>query len=358
VEATLAQLASLVGAVLRGDPATRICAVAGVQAARAGDIALLADSSYLRFLAATRASALLVGPDFDPAATSLPLLVSQRPSHAMEAIAAHLCPPEARPEPGVHPTAIVAADAQLGPGTSIQAYAIVEAGALLGAGTVLRPFALVGRAARLGANCFLHPHAVVLDRCILGDRVILHSGAVIGADGYGYEFKDGVHHKLLQRGIVEIGDDVEIGANTTIDRARYGRTVVGAGTKIDNLVMVSHNDVIGEHCLLVAQCGFAGTTVLGHHVTVAAQAGVKDHIVVGDGATIGAKAGVMRDVAPGQTVLGTPAQDIGRERQSLVLHQRLPELYERIRALTQKLGELQKEVARLEKAAEDHPEAG
>ena len=356
MEATLAQLASLVGAVLRGDPATRIRAVAGVQGARAGDLALLGDSSYLRFLPATGASALLVGPDFDPAATTLPLLIAQAPGQAMEAIAAFLCPPEERPEPGVHPTAVVAADAQLGPGVVVQAYAVVEEGAVVGARTILRPFVVVGRNVRIGANCFLHPHAVVLERCTLGDRVILHSGVVIGADGYGYEFKDGVHHKLPQRGTVEIGDDVEIGANTTIDRARYGRTVVGAGTKIDNLVMVSHNDVIGDHCLLVAQCGLAGTTVLGHHVTVAAQAGVKDHIVVGDGATIGAKAGVMRDVASGQTVLGTPAQDIGRERQSLVLHQRLPDLYERIRALTQQLGELQKEVARLDKAAEDHRE--
>jgi UDP-3-O-[3-hydroxymyristoyl] glucosamine N-acyltransferase len=354
---TLAQLAELTRSALRGDPATEIQGVAGLHNARPGDLALAADPRYASLAARTAASALVVGEAFDPSATSLPLLIAARPADAFERIADHLFPTSPPPEPGIHPTAVVASDAQLGPGVAIQAHCVVESGAAIGAGTLLRPLVFVGRGARIGAHCVLHPQVAVLDRCVVGDRVILHSGVVIGADGYGYETRDGVHHKLPQRGIAEIGDDVEIGANSTVDRARYGRTVVGSGTKVDNLVMVAHNVVVGEHGLLVAQCGLAGSAVLGHHVTVAAQAGVVGHIEVGDGAVVGAQAGVLRNVPPGQVVLGSPAQEIEKERHCLVLHQKLPDLLRRIRQLDRSLEALSEKVARLEAAATHHPEA-
>ncbi len=351
--ATLARLAELTHSTLRGDPA-----VAGLHNARPGDIALAADPRHARLTARTAASALVVGPAFDPASTPLPLLVAAEPLRAFEAIADLLCPSAPGPQPGIHPTAAVAHDAQVHPTATIQAHCVVESGAAIGPGTLLRPLVFVGRDARIGANCVLHPHVAVLDRCVVGDRVTLHSGVVIGADGYGYETRDGVHHKLPQRGIVEIGDDVEIGANSTVDRARYGRTVVGAGTKIDNLVMVAHNVVVGECCLLVAQCGIAGSAVLGRGITVAAQAGINGHIELGDGVVVGARAGVMRDVAPGRVVLGSPAQDIEKERHCLVLHQKLPELHERIRQLTRAVEQLTEKVARLEHATEDDSQAG
>jgi len=353
---TLADLAALTQSALRGDPATAIRGVAGLRNARAGEIALAADPRYAGFIARTAASALVVGPDFDVASTPLPLLVAASPAQAFEQIADRLCPAPAPHEPGIHPTAVVAPDATLGDGVSIQAHCVVEPGAEIGSHTVLRPLVFVGRDAKIGAHCLLHPHVAVLDRCVVGHHAVLHSGVVIGADGYGYEMKDGVHHKIPQRGIAEIGDHVEIGANSTVDRARYGRTLIGSGTKIDNLVMVAHNVVVGEHSILVAQCGIAGSAVLGHHVTVAAQAGIVGHIEVGDGAVVGAKAGVLRNVPPGKVVLGAPAQDIEKERHCLVLHQKLPELAQRLRELARTVGELTRKVEQLEHAAEDDSE--
>jgi len=350
-------LAELTQSTLRGDPATAIRGVAGLHNAREGDIALAADPRYAPLVATTAASALVVGTAFDTATTQLPLLIAQDPMSAFETIADRLCPQAPPPKPGIHPTAVVAPDAEIAAGVTIQAHCVVEAGASIGRGTRLGPLVFVGRGARIGADCVLHPHVAVLDRCIVGDRVVLHAGVVIGADGYGYQLRDGAHHKLPQRGIAELGDDVEIGANSTVDRARYGRTVVGAGTKIDNLVMVAHNVVVGEHSLLVAQCGVAGSAVLGHHATVAAQAGVAGHIRIGHGATVGAKAGVMRDVPPGKVVLGSPAQEIEKERLCLVLHQKLPDLLQRIRKLSASVEQLSKKVARLEGSPEDHPEA-
>ena len=355
--ATLQQLAALTHATLRGDPATAIHSVAGIQHARPGEIALLAASRYARFLATTAASALVVGPDFDASATDLPLLIAGEPADTLDAIAAHLCPQCPAPEPGVHPTAVVADDADVGPGVAIGAHCVVGSGAAVGANTVLRPLVFVGPGARIGADCVLHPHSVVLDRCVLGDRVTLHSGVVIGGDGYGYEQRDGVHVKLPQRGIVEIGDDVEIGANTTVDRARYGRTYIGQGTKIDNLVQIAHNVAVGDHSLIVAQAGIAGSVTLGHHVVVAAQAGLAGHIQIGDGAILAGRAGVNKDIPPGHAVLGSPAQDIRKERRAMIAHQQLPELVERVRKLTRAVEALSEKVARLEADADHDPDS-
>ncbi|MFW6162671.1 MAG: UDP-3-O-(3-hydroxymyristoyl)glucosamine N-acyltransferase [Planctomycetota bacterium] len=356
MEATLGQLADLTGATVRGDPATPIRNAAGIQHARPGEIALLASRKYGRFLPDTGASALVVPRAFDPELTDLPLLVSDNPAAAFEAIVEHLCPPPPAPEPGVHPTAAVAEDAQLADGVSIGAHCVVEPGAVIGPRTVLRPLVFVGREARIGAECVLHPHVAVLHHCVLGDRVVLHSGVVVGADGYGYELTDGVHAKIPQRGIAEVGDDVEIGANATVDRARFGRTVIGEGTKIDNLVMVAHNVVIGPHSLLVSQAGIAGSTTLGHHVTLAAQAGLVGHIQVGDGAIIAAQSGVTNDVPPGTAVFGSPAQEIRRGRRAAAIHRNLPELVQRVRSLEQTLERLASKVERLEAHADHHPE--
>ncbi|MFP4055908.1 MAG: UDP-3-O-(3-hydroxymyristoyl)glucosamine N-acyltransferase [Candidatus Brocadiia bacterium] len=358
MHATLEQLAQLAGATLQGEPSTAIRGVAGVHNARPGEIALLAERRYARFVDTTQASALVVGPDFDAESTDLPLLVADDPGAAFQAIADRLCPPLRTHPPGIHPTAQVAEDAEVGPGASIQAYCVVESGARVGRDTVLRPFVFVGAGAEVGAECLLHPHAVVLDRCSLGDRVVLHGGVVVGGDGYGFETRDGAHHKVPQRGIVEVGDDVEIGANTTIDRARYGRTVIGSGTKIDNLVMVAHNCVVGEHCLLVAQSGIAGSTTLGHHVVAAAQAGIVGHVTIGEGTVIAAQTGVAKSTGPGETVFGSPAQDIRTERRCIAQYKKLPQLAARLRQLEQTVERLTQEVQRREGAAEDHPQEG
>ncbi|NQT85930.1 UDP-3-O-(3-hydroxymyristoyl)glucosamine N-acyltransferase, partial [bacterium] len=259
---------------------------------------------------------------------------------------------------GIHPAAVVADDAEVDPAASVGPLAVVESGAIVGAGTVLRAMTYVGRNARVGADCLLYPGAGVLDRCVLGDRVILHSGVVIGADGYGFDTRDGVHHKIPQRGIVTVGDDVEAGANTTIDRARFGRTVIGAGTKLDNLIQVAHNVVTGEHCLIVAQAGIAGSVTLGHHVVVAAQAALVGHIQVGDGAIIGGKAGVTGDLDPGAVVLGAPHQDVRQERRSMIAYKRLPETDKLVRQLERTVQQLSEKIASLEAQAENDTETG
>ncbi len=358
VEATLTQLADLTGATVHGNESLRICGVSGIQHAREGEIALLASRKFGRFLPTSAASALVVPAQFDPGLTAKPLLIADDPMAAFEAICEHFAPPSHRPEPGIHPTAVVADDAEIGPGVAIGPQCVVDSGAVVGANTVLRALVFVGRDACIGLDCVLHPHVAILDRCVLGDRVVLHGGVIVGADGYGYNFRDGIHAKIAQRGIVEIEDDVEIGANATIDRARFGRTVVGQGTKIDDLVMVSHNVVLGPHCLLVSQCGIAGSTTLGHHVTLAAQAGLVDHIQIGDGAIVTAQSGVTNDVAPGHIVFGSPAQEVHKERRCAVLHQRLPELYQQIRTLEKTVERLSQRIVDLEADAEDHPDAG
>jgi len=350
---TLAQLADLTGATLRGDGETAIAGVAGMRNAREGEIALLGGARYIKHLAATRASALVVGQDFDTAATELPLLIAETPDAAFEAIAARFGPAPAPAEPGIHPRAFVAPDATVDPTASVGAGCVVEAGAVIGPRTALLPLAFVGRDARVGADCVLHPQVAVLERCVLGDRVVLHSGTVVGADGFGYDTVDGVHQKVPQRGIVEIGDDVETGANVTIDRARFGRTVIGRGTKIDNLAQIAHNVSTGEHCLIVAQVGVAGSVSLGHHVVLAAQAGLVGHIHIGDGAIVGAKAGVPGDLEPGSIVLGAPAQDIRNERRCMVLYQRLPDMARQAKQLAKTIESLEERVRHLEGASED-----
>jgi UDP-3-O-[3-hydroxymyristoyl] glucosamine N-acyltransferase len=196
----------------------------------------------------------------------------------------------------------------------------------------------IGTGARIGAACLLHPHAVVGHGCLLGDRVILHSGAVVGSDGFGYDTQDGRHTKIAQSGIVVVEDDVEIGANTTIDRARFGRTVIGEGTKIDNLVMIAHNVVIGKHCIVCAQVGIAGSARIGNHVILAGQAGLVGHIRIGDGAIVGAQTGVSNDIEPGARVVGSPPRPIGDWKRSIIRVDKLAELYDRVKKLEQRAG--------------------
>ena len=207
------------------------------------------------------------------------------------------------------------------------------AGAHVGDGTEIGPNVVIGPSAVIGKDCQIMANATVRERCILGDRVILQPGAVIGSDGYGYEFSGGCHVKIDQVGIVEIHDDVEIGANSTIDRARFGKTVIGEGTKIDNLVMIGHNNQIGQHNMICGQVGLAGSCKTGDYVVLAGQVGVKDHTEIGDKVIIGAQAGVHRNVPSGQQLLGSPAMPIREQRRIFQMIARLPEMHQQVREL-------------------------
>ncbi len=215
---------------------------------------------------------------------------------------------------------------------------MIESGASVGPGSHLQARVFLGRNAQVGEACWLMPGTVVAAECVLRNRVRLSPGVVIGADGFGYEFVGGRHEKVPQVGSVLLGDDVEIGANSTVDRARFGQTVVGEGTKIDNLVQVAHNVVIGRHCLICAQVGIAGSTTLQDYVVLGGQVGLTGHITVGHGVKVGAQSGLGNDVPAGATFFGTPAQPISAEKRILALRNRLPELFQRVAALEKQAG--------------------
>ena len=324
----------------RGATGEIIRSLASLGAAQPGDLSFLGNAKYRAEVPATRASVVLLPPDYlgEPAADQLFLIVDH-PSVALARICARieqsLWP---RPAPGVHPSASVAPDAQIAPGATVGPLCVVEAGAVIGERSRLHAQVFVGRNARIGEDCWLMPGVVVATECVLGHRVRLQPGVIVGSDGFGYEFVQGRHEKVPQVGSVVIGDDVEIGANSTLDRARFSRTAVGEGTKIDNLVQIAHNVVIGKHCLICAQVGISGSTTLGDYVVLGGQAGIAGHLTIGKGAKSGGQAGVTSDVPPGAFVNGNPAIPFLLERRLVVLQHRLPDLFKRVGALEARLG--------------------
>jgi len=325
--------------LLKGATDATIRGLAGLVEAQPGDLSFLGNAKYKTQVEPSRASILLLPSDFpgEPAPNQLWLLV-ENPSVALARVCARieqaLWP---KPTPGIHPTAVVDATAQIASSATVGPLCIVEAGAVIGERTYLQAQAFVGRRATIAEDCWLMPGAIVATECVLGKRVRLQPGAVIGADGFGYEFTDGRHVKVPQVGQVVLGDDVEIGANATIDRARFSRTIVGEGTKIDNLVMVAHNVVIGRHCLLCSQVGIAGSTTLEDYVVLGGQSGVGGHVTLGKGTKAGGGAGITSNLPPGSFVNGTPAIPYQLERRIAILQQRLPDLFKRVASLEEQL---------------------
>jgi UDP-3-O-[3-hydroxymyristoyl] glucosamine N-acyltransferase len=259
------------------------------------------------------------------------------PLVAFIAIVRHLHHERPAPPPGISSQASIHPSARLGPDCTVMPFAVVGEGAVLGARCRLYPGAYVGADCRLGDDVVLHPHAVLYHRTVLGNRVTVHAGAILGADGFGYRFVAGAHVKVPQLGNVEIADDVEIGACTTIDRGTFQATRIGQGSKIDNLVMIAHNCRIGQHNLLVSQVGIAGSCTTGDYVVMAGQVGVADHLTIGDRVVIGAKSGVSNDVAAGQRILGYPCWPEGEARRIMASMGNLPTLSKRVRRLEQQL---------------------
>jgi UDP-3-O-[3-hydroxymyristoyl] glucosamine N-acyltransferase len=331
----------------RGATVETIRGLAALADAETSDLSFLGNPKYKPEVAATRASVVLLPADFvaEPKAGQLFLFV-ENPSVALARICARieqaLWP---RPVPGVHPTAHVAAGARVSATATVGPLCVVEADAVIGERAHLQAQVFVGRAARVGDDCWLMPGVVLAAECVLGRRVQLQPGVVVGSDGFGYEFVGGRHEKLPQVGSVMIEDDVEIGANTALDRARFSRTVVGEGTKIDNLVQIGHNVVIGCHCLLCAQVGISGSTKLEDYVVLGGQAGLAGHITIGKGVKAGGQAGITADVPAGSFVNGNPAIPFQLERRLAILHQRLPDLFKRVEALEAQLAGTKKSSA-------------
>jgi UDP-3-O-[3-hydroxymyristoyl] glucosamine N-acyltransferase len=334
----LRELADRLGCTVRGDGAVEVVRVAGIDDSGPGDLTFVANSRYAKRLATTRATAVIVSPETE---TALPSLLSANPYLAF-ARAVAILHPIAPAAPGVHPAAVVDPSAELGEGVHVGPLAVIGARARLGARTVVHPHAVLYPDVTVGADCLIHSGVQVREGCRLGDRVIVQNGAVIGADGFGFARDEaGRYHKIVQRGIVVVEDDVEVGALCAIDRAALGETRVGRGTKIDNLVQVGHSVTIGTDTVLAGQVGIAGSTRVGDKVTLAGQVGVAGHLTVGDGVIATAQTGIPSSVEAGRVVSGYPAIDNRDWLKASAVFARLPDLQRRVRELEKKLREME-----------------
>ncbi len=339
---TLQQLAERIGARLEGDGTIHVASVASLGTAEPGDVTFLANERYAADVATTKASAVILGA-VGPSAPCAVLRVDN-PYLAFARAAAALAPLSVLPV-GVHPSAVIAQGVALGPGVGIGPLAVLGPGVRIGARTAIEAHAVVGADAVIGDDCVIHAHVSIRERCRLGDRVVIQNGAVIGADGFGFaHHPDGTHEKIPQTAPVVIEDDVEIGANTTIDRPAVGETRIKAGTKIDNLVQIAHGVVIGRRVLLASQVGISGSTTVGDGVVLAGQVGVAGHITIGDRVTATGQTGITNSVEAGRVISGLPAIDTRDWRKAAVLVGRLPE-YRR------QLLDLERRLAALERAA-------
>ena len=332
---TLEELAALSGGELIGDPALVITGTASLAEASSGEISFFANRKYLALLRKTRASALFVSPDFSEPIAAAQIRVAN-PMKAFEQVVMKLAPSPIQFAPGIHPSAIVDPSAKLGKGVSIQPCVVIEPGVTIGDHTIVGAQTYVGHETVIGAGCKIYPRVTIRERARIGARVIIHSGAVIGADGFGFETVDGHNEKIPQIGIVQIDDDVEIGANTTIDRARFGRTWIQQGVKIDNLVQIAHNVVIGKNSIIVAQAGISGSVRIGERVIMAGQVGIAGHVEIGDGTVIAAQSGVSKDLHGG-TWFGYPAVPFDDAKMQIAWIHRLGKLFARVKKIEQKL---------------------
>ncbi|MCS7241641.1 UDP-3-O-(3-hydroxymyristoyl)glucosamine N-acyltransferase [Candidatus Caldatribacterium sp.] len=332
----LGDLAAYLEGELFGDPEFVVHGVREPSEAEEHDLIFLFDIRFLDEVLASRARAVVAGKGAQKRLGEKFVLEVTNPRLAFARVLARLFPLFRLPS-GVHPLAFVHPQAELGHDVAVGPFAVIEEHASIGDRTCIFPHVYVGKGVRIGEDCVLYPQVVVREYCVIGNRVILHSGVVVGADGFGYEWNGEKYEKIPQVGGVIIEDDVEVGANATIDRATLGYTRIGRGTKIDNLVMIAHNVHVGEHSIIVAQSGIAGSSRIGDGVIIGGQAGIIDHCQVGRGARIAARAGVTAEVPPGATVSGFPAQEHYRELRERALVRKLPEMWQKLKDLEERV---------------------
>lgn len=337
---TVADIARRLGGRVEGDAAAEIDGVASLDAARSGHLAFLSNPRYAAAMKDTAATAVIVGEEWRGETRAV--LIRVRSADAAFAQAAvWLSRPPVPTQPGIHPTAVIGEGVRMGRDASVGPYCVIEAGAAIGDRTALGASCYIGHEAVIGDDCRLYPHVTVREYCRIGQRAIVHNGAVIGSDGFGYAKEGARWKKIPQVGIAVLGDDVEIGANTTIDRARFGETRIGNGVKIDNLVQVAHNVTIGDDTAIAAQVGIAGSTRIGARVQLGGQAGVAGHISVGDDSAAGGQAGVTKDVPPATFVSGYPAMPHNEARKLHASVARLPELRKKVADMEERLKALE-----------------
>ena len=332
---TLQEIAHLVDGRLSGDGDLKIHGAATLAVATQGEITLADNPKHAAQLARCAASAVVVPEGFQP--EGRPTITVADVHAAFSRVVAHFCPPRATRRPGISPAAFVDPSARLSPDVEVHPHAFVGTDVQIGPGTIIHSGVRILDGCRIGAGCTLFPNVVLYENTQLGDRVIVHAGAVLGAYGFGYSFVAGKHKLCAQLGFVQVGDDVEIGAATTIDRGTYGPTLIGEGTKLDNLVQIGHNCRLGKHNLICSQVGIAGSSSTGDYVVMAGQVGIADHLHMADRSVLGAKAGVMFDTEPGKRYIGLPAVE---EREAF-----------RNAALVRQLSTFKKQIHELQRAA-------
>lgn len=347
VKITLQQVAELTqGNISAGDAALMITGFSSIKEAQPGDVTFLGNARYANDLKKSKASAVLALPDFTAAPDGMVVIHTENPTLAFSAIIKEFGPQKRVFAPGIHPTASVSETAKfdvakvyIGPNV------VIEDEAEIGDGSLIHGGAYIGPESKLGQDCVIHANAVIKDNSLLGNRVIIHSGAVVGADGFGYQFSGGKQLKIEQVGRVQIDDDVEIGSCTTIDRARFGRTWIGEGTKVDNLVQIAHNVIIGKHCVIVALVAIAGSARIGNYVTIAGQVGVGGHLNVCDQVVLLARSGVTKDITEPGYYMGFPTKPLMEGRRMVAFQSKQPELFERLKQLEKRLAELEGKAA-------------
>ena len=335
MELSALEVASLVDGELVGDGSTRVSAVGTLARATPSTLTFFSDARYASELHATASPLVLVPRDLSPLPEARTYIRVTNPKVAFTTVAARFHPPKPRPAAGIAPEAQVHPTASVDPSATVMGGVTIGAKTFVGARTILYPGVYLGDDVRIGADSTLKPNVVVLDGCLVGERCLLHPGVIIGADGFGFTFDatKGEHCKIQHIGIARIEDDVELGAHSCVDRATIGETVIGRGTKIDNLVQVGHNCIVGPSSLLCAQVGLAGSTTTGPNVMLGGQAGSAGHLHIGEAAKVGGQAGLLSDVPARSEVLGAPAFSLSEFLRSWTLVRRLPELFQRLRAL-------------------------
>ena len=336
---SVSEIAQLVGGRVIGDAGTRLRGVGGIREAADGDLTFVARSCYARYLTTTKASAVLVSPEIPEGPK--PLIQVANPYAAFLQVLQAFPPYEMHHPEGIHPTAVIGEHVTLGEGVALAPHTYVGDNCVLGDRVIAYPGAYIGPDTVIGADTVLYANVSIGHHCEVGARCIFHHGAVVGSDGFGFVPLEGRHEKIPQVGTVCIGDDVEVGANTAIDRATFGRTWIGRGTKIDNLVQIGHNTEIGEHSIVCGNAGISGSAKIGSHVTLAARAGVAGHIEIGDRVTVAALSGVTKSVEPGRVVSGFPAIDHSTEKRLKAGLRRVPQALQAIRSLERRIAQLE-----------------
>lgn len=338
---TLEEIAVIIDGEIVGDKNTVVTGICGIKEARKGDLTFVANPRYVSLMNHTKASAIITSKDVESA--TKPIIRTENPSIAFAKMVSLMAPNETKRPKGIHPTAVIGEKVKIGRNVAIQAYVVIEDNVEIKDNTILYAGAYVGHHAKIGKDCAVYPYVIIRERVAIGNRVIIHGGTVIGSDGFGFSTVEGVHQRIPQIGSVIIEDDVEIGANVTIDRARFDKTLIKKGTKIDNLVQIAHNVVIGEHSIIVAQSGISGSTTIGNNVTLAGQAGIIGHVSVGDNVVIAARAGVTKTIPSNTCVSGFPAKPHTVAKRINACVQNLPDLYKKVKALEEEISLLKSE---------------